>query len=510
MSGSALSKALVPAHIGRYEILDTLGAGGMARVYLAVQRGAAATKLVVLKCMHAELAREPAFVAMFVDESRIAVRMNHPNVIHAYEASKIDNQYFIAMEFLEGKTLNELVAAMAPEPLPLDVHLWLLCEVLSGLAYAHELADFDGTSLGIVHRDVNPSNVFLTRTGAVKLVDFGVAKLSGGTTAKRGDSLTGTVGYVAPEQCLSDVVDARSDLYSVGVMLWEAVAGRHRARGDTAMANIQARVLDLEPDIAQIRPDLAPELATIVRRALAFDPSLRYQSAAEFRSDLQRYSAASHPPQRERELAALIVEYFDDDMTQLRRVIGAMVDSQAPPSRIPLTRAASHSARDSLPKVPVESLRSVALSTRAQVRPRQVPALAVLGLVVFIAAGFSVSAARRAGKSSQHPIASARVPFVVASVASGTALKSASSPFIASSTAVFPVSSSPAAVHSVPDEHQPNSLTLPTGRGVTPAHRDASQPFAARPIEPGADLGRPSSADRPKRALDESDPYLSH
>src|SRR3954462_1933233 len=167
-----------PPRLGRYEVIAQIGSGGMASVYLGIHRTAVASKVVVLKRLRTEFADDENFTAMFIDESRVALRLNHPNVIHAYEASAELGSQYLAMEFLEGKTLAEVLRTLGRRNMPLRVHLWLIMQMLTGLHYAHELADFDGKSLGIVHRDVSPGNLFVTRDGDVKLVDFGIAKLS--------------------------------------------------------------------------------------------------------------------------------------------------------------------------------------------------------------------------------------------------------------------------------------------------------------------------------------------
>jgi len=521
MSTGEVLVSTTPTHVGRYEILYPLGSGGMARVYLAVQRGAVAAKLVVLKCMRETLARDPAFVGMFVDESRIAVRMNHPNVIHTYEAAKDGTEYFIAMEFLEGKTLAHLLAAPTLR-LPLGLHLWVLCEVLNGLAYAHELADFDGTSLGIVHRDVSPSNVFVTRSGAVKLVDFGIAKVIGGAPEARNGVVKGKLGYAAPEQCLDGVVDARSDIYSVGVMLWEAIAGRSRAGGDTAMATIQARVLDMEPDIAQVCPGVAPELAEIVRRALAFDASLRYQTAAAFRADLHQYLIQTAALHGERALAALVVEHFEEEMTHLRRVIDSKVRSSVP---VPSTRSPQASideAPETLPAPSFDSMVGGLVRTGPTIRPARSRAVLISALLAVTAAlaltGFLIR--RPALDSRIEPSSVATLPPPLGGEANRAALPASAAPVdsglrgLATRASASPASAAPASASPPSAAHfssrQPAFPAATWKAGAVATTADTSRPPTLPRVEPGADLhsqSRGLATDRQKRAIDESDPY---
>ncbi|MDF3071055.1 MAG: protein kinase, partial [Polyangiaceae bacterium] len=170
MAPEASSRAApkLPAALGRYEILSLLGAGGMAQVYLALQRGAfASEKLVVIKQLRPELVSDQVFLTMFMDEARIALQLHHPNVVHTYEVGAEAGDYFLAMEFLEGLTLTQIVRKAGVGGLPLNLHLWILSQVLAGLSYAHELRALDGEPLGIVHRDVSPSNVMITSSGEV-------------------------------------------------------------------------------------------------------------------------------------------------------------------------------------------------------------------------------------------------------------------------------------------------------------------------------------------------------
>ena len=331
----------LPPAIGRYEILSLLGQGGMARVFLALQRGAfASEKLVVLKQLRPELVSDEQFLAMFMDEARIALQLHHPNVVHTYEVGTEQGDYFLTMEFLEGLTLSQIIRKAGREGLPLHLHIWILSQVLAGLAYAHDLRALDGEPLGIVHRDVTPSNVMITSSGEVKLLDFGIAKAAGALSLTQQGVIKGKLGYVAPEQCLGRPSDARADLFAVGVMLWEAIAERRRVSAETSAAAFEARIRNQEPSIQEVVPDVAPRLAEICARALAHEPSQRYASATEFRADLDDFLDSNYSRVGASKLAAQMVQLFTDEFTALRMRIERHVQEHRRPSseRVPRMR----------------------------------------------------------------------------------------------------------------------------------------------------------------------------
>lgn len=320
--GSGPAAGAVPARIGRYEIICKLGVGGMADVLLAHQPGPfLASKLVVIKQLRPSVVSDEQFVEQFADESRIAVRLHHPNVVHTYEVVAEDGEYYLTLEFLNGKTLYQTLLRVRRENMPLDLHIWILTQVLNGLHYAHELADFDGTPLDIVHRDVSPSNVFLTYSGDVKLLDFGIAKSAGAITSTRDGIVKGKLGYASPEQCMTEPLDCRTDLYSVGVMLWEAIAGRKRSVGGTDASTLEARVRGTEKPIVEISPNVPTELAAICNCALARLPSERFSSAHEFRLALENYLRSNGFESGPEQLKELMTKHYDDEQREIRRTI---------------------------------------------------------------------------------------------------------------------------------------------------------------------------------------------
>jgi serine/threonine protein kinase len=282
-------------HLGRYRLVAQLGHGGMGTIHLAVTSGLGEfRKLLVVKELQRDLAMNDKFVEMFMSEAKLAARLSHPNIVQTVEAGEEDGRYFISMEFLDGQPLTELLKRQSVEPaVSLGTRLQILSDVLTGLQYAHELCDFDGTPFEIVHRDVNPHNVFVTYHGEVKLVDFGIAKAVDIESLTTAGVFKGKFAYAAPEQVRGEPVDQRSDLFAVGVMLWEAVANRRFAPGLPTRLSLDRRLQGLEPRIRDVAPEIDPALAEISDRALAVDRRDRYATAHEFRTALQRYLLVS-------------------------------------------------------------------------------------------------------------------------------------------------------------------------------------------------------------------------
>jgi serine/threonine protein kinase len=247
-------------------------------------------------------------------------------VVHTYEVLDESPDYYLVMEYLEGQSLLEVFRKIGRQRVPLQDHLWILTQLLAGLHYAHELRGFDGTPLQIVHRDVTPSNVFICRTGAVKLLDFGIAKLAGAVAATRTGMLKGKLGYVSPEQCLGKQATVQSDIYAVGVMLWEAMARRRRTNGETQAAQIQARIQGAEPSIESVWPHAPAALVAITRRALSTRPEARYATAREFQRDLERYLAQKQSESGAESVARLLRQHFEKERVAMHRAIARRLE----------------------------------------------------------------------------------------------------------------------------------------------------------------------------------------
>lgn len=277
----------VGAKLERYEILAKLAAGGMATVYVArVQAVAGFERLVAIKVLHANLAHEDEFIRMFQDEARLAARIRHPNVvptIDVCDAKEAGCGYFIVMEYIEGDHLGALMSSAhkAEERLPLPVVLRMVADALGGLGAAHALRDDAGRTLNLVHRDVSPHNIMVGRDGVVRLTDFGVAKAEDRLTHTRDGQVKGKLAYMAPEQAVSGATDARSDLFSVGVILWECMTGQRLFRADTTAGTLNKLLREPIAAPSSIDPSLAP-LDALIAKALAREPDARFQTADEF------------------------------------------------------------------------------------------------------------------------------------------------------------------------------------------------------------------------------------
>ncbi len=315
--------------LGKYRLIAELGQGGMAEVYLAVARGPAGfNKLCVIKQIRPRLAEDPDFLAMFLDEARLAARLSHPNVVQTNEVGEDGGRFFIAMEFLDGQPLNRILHRLGRDGVfPLGMHLRVLIEVLAGLHHAHELTDYDGTPLGVVHRDATPHNVFLTYDGQVKVVDFGIAKAMNSTAETRTGVLKGKVAYMAPEQARSDRVDRRADVFSVGVMLWEALTGRRLWKGLSDVAVLNHILSGDIPPPGSIKPDVPEVLEAICLKALAIAREERYATAVELASALEQALESLGDRTTARDAGRLIARHFEEDRVRMRGVIDAQLRS---------------------------------------------------------------------------------------------------------------------------------------------------------------------------------------
>lgn len=282
-------RSSTPARLGRYEVIGLLATGGMAEVHLGRMMGPSGfERVVVLKRILPHLAREAAFVDMFLDEARIVAKISHPNVIQVSELARDADELFLAMEFVEGESLGGFMRRhwVNNEPIGLELAAFIVSEMCAGLHAAHELTDDDGKPQGVVHRDVSPQNVMITYTGRVKVLDFGIAKAHDRATRTATGELKGKVEYMSPEQCRALPLDRRSDVFALGILLYELSMGKRLFRRGGELASLRAVCEDPIPTPRSIDPDYPAELEAICMRALSRSPNERYATAAEMRRDL--------------------------------------------------------------------------------------------------------------------------------------------------------------------------------------------------------------------------------
>ncbi len=275
---------------GRYTLLFRIASGGMASLYLGHYAGPDGfEKFVAIKRIHSHLAENPEFCRMFVDEARLAARISHPNVVQVLELGAVAGSYFIAMEYINGESLTALLRRTRP---PVEVGLSVVSQAAQGLHAAHELRAIDGAALNVVHRDVSPSNLLISYDGAVKVVDFGVAKAKGNTSTTGVGEVKGKFAYIAPEQLAARGgarVDRRADIFALGIVLYEVTTYKRLffADSDAATADLVLREPIIPP--SRVAPDYPPELEAIVLRALERDPDQRFQTAHDLHLELEGY-----------------------------------------------------------------------------------------------------------------------------------------------------------------------------------------------------------------------------
>ena len=479
-----LDRATGEQRLDRYELIGEIAQGGMATVFLARVAGAGGfQRFFAIKRLHPNLAGEAEFVQMFLDEARLAASIHHPHVVPILEVGTSPAGYYVVMEYIEGDTLARLAARAADHErlLPAPVALRVVLDALSGLHAAHELTDDEGRSVGLVHRDVSPQNILVGVDGASRLTDFGVARATSRLANTQSGTLKGKLAYMPPEQTQGSEVDRRADVFAMGVVLWEVLAGERLFKGASEAETLKNLLFKPIPTLASLAPALPAKLSDVVRRALERDVDQRYASAADFSDALEGAGLAPASP---REVAAYVQSVLGEEVQQQRSKVRAWL-AQSEPSQAPLT------SRAGVLSLEVDSGRHSASGTSVGTMAKATPV--------------EVSAPREPPRSSARLIAPLAIAALVASAIAGWALTRppapapAGAPLTSSATesASAPPSAAPAAIAST-GENDPLSINaLPSSTrpalGKPWPKRDGKDPD---PGKPGA-AGSPGTAAPP-------------
>jgi eukaryotic-like serine/threonine-protein kinase len=313
--------------LGKHELLVRIGRGGMATVWVAVERGPSRDqdRIIAVKAILTDLAGDPEFVKMFLDEGRIVRLIRHPNVVDVYEVGEAEGIVYMSMEWVEGDTLHAVIAeAGKRRPIPPEMAVRIIADAAGGLHAAHEVKDETGNLLGVVHRDVSPHNILIGRDGSAKLVDFGVARAMGRMSdATSAGQLKGKFGYMSPEQAMAKKVDRRSDIFSLGTVLFELTTGRRLFRGEHDAETLHLVVGGKIPKPTALEADYPPALEAIVLKALERDPNRRFQTAEELREALLGYLKSERIVVPQSGVANLLKKVMGARMEQRRKAVRA-------------------------------------------------------------------------------------------------------------------------------------------------------------------------------------------
>ncbi len=293
----------------RYRVVEKLESGGMAEVFRAESEGLQGfKKQVAIKRVLPHLSEKKKFISMFLDEARLSAHLSHSNCVQVFDIGVGDNAYFIVMEFVDGANLKSIAESLkkSGHTFPVSAAVYIAIQICNGLSYAHELKDPQGTDLHIVHRDMSPPNVLVTKFGEVKIVDFGLAKANSQLEKSEPGIIKGKFSYLSPEAAMGQDVDPRTDVFAVGIILWELLAGQRLFMGDTDFQTVKKVQQAVIPPISQINENAPPELERILARALARDPDLRYRTARELSRDLTKFMFEFGQPVGNFDIAQLV------------------------------------------------------------------------------------------------------------------------------------------------------------------------------------------------------------
>ena len=326
-----MADSFEPTQFGRYILLDKLAVGGMAEIYRAKTYGVDGfEKLLAIKRILPHCSADKDFITMLVDEAKLTVLLSHANIVQVYDLGKVGNDYFISMEFIYGTNLREMLNRCVVDDkrlLPEEVAVYIISEICKGLDYAHRKTDNDGNPLNIVHRDVSPQNILISYEGEVKIVDFGIAKAALNVSHTMAGILKGKIAYMSPEQALGKPMDGRTDIFSAGLILYEALTGHKFFSGDTQFEVLEhIRSTHIHPE--DLSSEIPDTLKVILAKALAYNPKDRYQSAGDFQLDLTKFLYSTHSDFSPRQLSTLLSQLFEKELKEKKREREASLDEK--------------------------------------------------------------------------------------------------------------------------------------------------------------------------------------
>jgi serine/threonine protein kinase len=407
--------------VDRYELLGEIASGGMATVYLARLTGVGGfQRFVAMKRLHPHLASENEFVEMFLDEARLAAGIHHPNVVPILEVGASPVGYYLVMEYIEGDTLARMLARAAGrgKRIPPSITVRIALDMLAGLHAAHELRDDRGHPINLVHRDVSPQNVLVGGDGISRITDFGVARAASRLSATRVGQLKGKIAYMAPEQAQGDEqLDRRADVFSAGIVVWEALAAKRLFKADNEAATLGRIMNEPVPPLSRVAPHVGREVSEVVMRALNRDRDQRFSSCAQFADELEASAQGRVRAATSRELAAYVQEVMGEEVGRQREAVRNWLarTESLPQDAVGLALAASPSSSVSAAAMSLpEGSSLVSKPTRADSPRRLRMPLAALFLVLLFGGGaggyYGVHMLRHDGSNAPTPARPAAEP----------------------------------------------------------------------------------------------------
>ncbi len=326
-----------PVRFGKYTLIDRIAVGGMAEIFLARQAGLEGfEKTIVIKRIRPHLSKQPNFVKMFLNEAKLAAQLNHPNIVQIYDLGKIGESYFIAMEYIFGRDMRRIIpkADALGIPFPMVYALKIASSVCEGLYYAHARTDLYGNALNIVHRDVTPENIFVSFDGTVKVLDFGIAKAANQIEQTRAGEIKGKLSYMSPEQCMGKQLDNRSDIFSLGVVLYEWLTGFKLFTGDSEVAVLKSITEGKIYAPSYFKADIPEGVEAILMKALEKDREQRYQTAWEMQYDLDQFLSQYEFTPSNIHLSNFLKQLFNDELEDEKDRLATFRQAEAGPEEI--------------------------------------------------------------------------------------------------------------------------------------------------------------------------------